>query len=135
MIYTWWWLIQDENRRGEEREWMGDKYLLHHFYYAADNKNYKIWALTAGILIRTASTVYQRPPAFLERRPNFWNEVARSKIQRKFSKSCISFYSSYIRFKTNHFHWGIILFQDYLICDHLIISSYDLKICSNNLII
>lgn len=70
--------LKDENRRGEEREWMGDKYLLHHFYYAADNKNYKIWALTAGILIRTASIAYQRPPAFLERRPNFWSGVAKN---------------------------------------------------------
>lgn len=74
--------LKDENRRGEEREWMGDKYLLHHFYYAADNKNYKIWALTAGILIRTASIAYQRPPAFLERRPNFWNGVAKNDISK-----------------------------------------------------
>ncbi|XP_059669928.1 nudix hydrolase 11-like [Cornus florida] len=66
--------LKDENRRAEEREWMGDKYLLHFFDYEAQNgKLYVIWALTAGILITVASVVYQRSPAFLERKPRFWN--------------------------------------------------------------
>jgi len=64
---------QDENRRAEEREWMGDKYLLHRFDYQTADKKYEIFALTAGILIRTASVVYQRPPAFAERCPKFWH--------------------------------------------------------------
>ncbi|KAJ4703602.1 nudix hydrolase 15, mitochondrial-like [Melia azedarach] len=65
--------LKDENRRAEEKEWMGNKYLLHYFDYEAEGKKYVIWALTAGILIHAASVVYQRPPAFLERRPKFWS--------------------------------------------------------------
>ncbi|MBA0778188.1 hypothetical protein Gotri_006082 [Gossypium trilobum] len=63
--------IKDENRSAEEREWMGEKYLLHFFDYEIENKRYLIWGLTAGILIRAASVVYQRPPAFLEQSPKF----------------------------------------------------------------
>ncbi|KAL4368330.1 hypothetical protein GQ457_05G028870 [Hibiscus cannabinus] len=63
--------IKDENRSVEEREWMGEKYLLHFFDYETENKRYLIWGLTAGILIRAASVVYQRPPAFLEQSPKF----------------------------------------------------------------
>ncbi|KAG8385477.1 hypothetical protein BUALT_Bualt03G0049400 [Buddleja alternifolia] len=65
--------LKNEYRREEEREWMGYKYLLHFFDYQAENKSYVIWALTAAILIKTASVVYQRPPAFQERRPKFWS--------------------------------------------------------------
>ncbi|KAM2010466.1 hypothetical protein ACFX16_005102 [Malus domestica] len=65
--------LKDEKRREEEREWMGDKYLLHYFDFEADDgKEYVIWALTAALLISAASAVYERPPAFLERRPKFW---------------------------------------------------------------
>ncbi|CAL9015598.1 unnamed protein product [Prunus brigantina] len=70
--------LKDENRRAEEREWMGAKYLLHYFNYEADGKEYVIWALTAGILIRTASIVYQRQPPFPEQRPKFWSDVAQN---------------------------------------------------------
>ncbi|OMO76308.1 hypothetical protein CCACVL1_15771 [Corchorus capsularis] len=63
--------LKDENRRVEEREWMGEKYLLHSFDYETENKKYVIWGLTAGVLIRAASVVYQRPPAFLEQSPKF----------------------------------------------------------------
>ncbi|PHU04338.1 Nudix hydrolase 22, chloroplastic [Capsicum chinense] len=63
--------LKDENRRSEEREWMGEKYLIHLFDYEMDNKKYLIWGLTAGILIRAASVVYQRAPAFLEQNPKF----------------------------------------------------------------
>lgn len=68
-------LIQDEKRRELELEWMGQKYLLHFFDHeeAENNQKFVIWALTAGILIRAASLVYQRPPAFEERRPFFWS--------------------------------------------------------------
>ncbi|XP_050368032.1 nudix hydrolase 15, mitochondrial-like [Argentina anserina] len=68
--------LKDENRRAEEREWMGYKYLLHHFYFDDHGKQYDIWAITAGILIKTASLVYQRQPAFLEQRPKFWSGTA-----------------------------------------------------------
>ncbi|CAI9760166.1 unnamed protein product [Fraxinus pennsylvanica] len=65
--------IKDENRRAEEREWMGNKYLLHFFDHEVDNETYVIWALTAAILIKAASVVYDRPPAFEEHRPKFWS--------------------------------------------------------------
>jgi coenzyme A diphosphatase NUDT7 len=57
---------------------MGDKYLLHYFDYEAENEKYVIWALTAGILIRAASFVFERPPAFLERTPKFWSRATYS---------------------------------------------------------
>ena len=50
---------------------MGEKYLLHFFDYETEHKKYLIWGLTAGILIRAASVVYQRPPAFMEQNPKF----------------------------------------------------------------
>lgn len=51
---------------------MGDKYLIHFFDYETDDKRkYVIWGLTAGILIRAASVVYQRPPNFVEQNPKF----------------------------------------------------------------
>ncbi|XP_017231888.1 nudix hydrolase 15, mitochondrial [Daucus carota subsp. sativus] len=63
--------LKDENRRSEEREWMEDKYLIHYFDYEVGDKKYVIWGLTAGILIRAASVVYQRPPDFVEQNPKF----------------------------------------------------------------
>ncbi|XP_059669941.1 nudix hydrolase 15, mitochondrial-like [Cornus florida] len=63
--------IKDENRRAEEKEWMGDKYLVHHFDYRTNNEKYVVCGLTAGVLIKAASVVYQRPPAFLEQNPKF----------------------------------------------------------------
>lgn len=68
--------LKDENQRAEEREWNGYKYLLHYFDHEAEHNKYVIWGLTAGILITAASIVYQRPPAFLERKPNFWHSAA-----------------------------------------------------------
>lgn len=64
-------MIQDENRTAEERDWMGNKYLIHFFDYETENKKYLIWGLTAGILIRAASVVYKQPPAFVEQNPIF----------------------------------------------------------------
>lgn len=63
--------IKDEYWRSEEREWMGYKYLVHFFNFETEGKKYLIWGLTAGILIRAASVVYQRPPAFQEQYPEF----------------------------------------------------------------
>ncbi|KAM0064148.1 putative NUDIX hydrolase domain-containing protein [Helianthus debilis subsp. tardiflorus] len=73
--------LKDEHRRSEKREWMGEEYLVHYFDYetpaaaaaaaGGGNKKYLIWGLTAGILIRAASLVYQRPPDFLEQAPKF----------------------------------------------------------------
>ncbi|RZC69054.1 hypothetical protein C5167_032160 [Papaver somniferum] len=64
--------LKDENRTSEEREWLGDKYLIHFFDYKAENKEFVIWGLTAGILIRAASVVYGQPPSFVEQTPKFW---------------------------------------------------------------
>lgn len=61
--------IKDENRRYEEREWMGYKYIIHYFDYETEGKKYLIWGLTAGILIRAASVVYQKSPPFQEQYP------------------------------------------------------------------
>ncbi|TQD88219.1 hypothetical protein C1H46_026280 [Malus baccata] len=63
--------LKDENRTSKEREWMGDKFLIHFFDYETKNKKYMIWGLTAGILIRAASVVYKRPPNFVEQNPRF----------------------------------------------------------------
>ncbi|KAK7252105.1 hypothetical protein RIF29_35829 [Crotalaria pallida] len=63
--------LKDENRSQEEREWMGEKYLIHSFDYEIEHKKFIIWGLTAGILIRAASVVYQQPPAFIEQNPKF----------------------------------------------------------------
>lgn len=65
--------LKDENRSETQLEWMGEKYLLHFFYFETDNMKYEIWALTAGILITVASVVYQRQPAFTVLRPRFWS--------------------------------------------------------------
>ena len=50
---------------------MGQKYLLHFFDYETEHKKYVITGLTAGVLIRAASVVYQRPPTFMEQNPKF----------------------------------------------------------------
>lgn len=55
---------------------MGEKYLLHYFDYEAEGRKFVIFALTAGILIETASMVYQQSPAFVEMKPNFWIKPA-----------------------------------------------------------
>lgn len=62
---------QDQNRRSEEREWMGEKFLVHFFNFETGNKKFVIWGLTASILIHAASIVYQRPPSFPEQKPKY----------------------------------------------------------------
>lgn len=65
--------LKDEKRREEEKEWNGDKYVLHFFDFEfKGDKKFVIWALTAGILIEVASIAFQRPPAFIENHPKFW---------------------------------------------------------------
>ncbi|KAH9309934.1 hypothetical protein KI387_037845 [Taxus chinensis] len=58
--------LKDENHRSEETQWMGFNYTLHYFDYKTGKKKFLIWGLTAGILVRAASIVYQQPPAFTE---------------------------------------------------------------------
>lgn len=59
---------------------MGEKHFVHYFQYKVDNKKYVIWAITAAILIRAASVLYQRPPAFLELRPKIWGGLTENDI-------------------------------------------------------
>ncbi|GLJ48710.1 hypothetical protein SUGI_1027290 [Cryptomeria japonica] len=63
--------LKDENHRSEEREWMGFNYTVDYFDYETENKKFLIWGLTAGILIRAASIVYQQRPAFTATMPDF----------------------------------------------------------------
>ncbi|XP_051129070.1 nudix hydrolase 15, mitochondrial-like isoform X2 [Andrographis paniculata] len=63
---------KNENRREQAGELMGYKFTVQLFDYQTKNTTYVIWALTAAILIKTASVVFQRPPAFEERAPVFW---------------------------------------------------------------
>jgi hypothetical protein len=64
-------MMQDENRTSEEREWMGQAFTLHHFSFEKGDQKYKIWGLTAAILIHAASVVFQRQPDFPEKRVQF----------------------------------------------------------------
>lgn len=58
--------LKDQNYRCEEREWIGLAYRVHYFDFEATNEKYLIWGLTASILIRCASVIYQRAPEFVE---------------------------------------------------------------------
>ncbi|KAJ4846861.1 hypothetical protein Tsubulata_011859 [Turnera subulata] len=74
--------LEDENRRAVDAQLMGEKFLCHYFEYQAGSNRYVIWAITAAILITAASLVHKRPPAFLERRPSFWNGIAETEISK-----------------------------------------------------
>lgn len=69
----WILVIQNENRREKEIEHRGEKFLHHYFYHKTNDRVYVIWALTAGILIDTASLVFRQLPDFQPRMPKFWN--------------------------------------------------------------
>ncbi|KAJ8898925.1 hypothetical protein K2173_008418 [Erythroxylum novogranatense] len=63
--------LKEENHRCEERDWKGKKYVLHLFNFESEHENFLIWGLTASILIRAASVIYQRPPCFIQNLPDF----------------------------------------------------------------
>ncbi|CAM6086808.1 unnamed protein product [Calypogeia fissa] len=64
--------LKEENYWFQEWDWLGVKYRVHYFDYAATNgEKFLVWGLTASILIRTASIIYQRKPDFLEFAPDF----------------------------------------------------------------
>lgn len=63
--------LKDENRKSEERERMGYKFLIHYFDFKTENRRLLIWGFTARVLIRAASVVYERPPSFPEGKPKF----------------------------------------------------------------
>ncbi|CAN6444232.1 unnamed protein product [Victoria cruziana] len=63
--------LKNDKRRWEEREWLGLKFLVHFFDFQCEKGEFVIWGLTAQILIRTASIVFQRPPDFVDQTPEF----------------------------------------------------------------
>lgn len=68
--HTNWYLLvsifQEDNHRVEEREWMGCKYIQHHFDFETSKQGvFPICGLTASILIRAASIIYQRSPCLI----------------------------------------------------------------------
>lgn len=64
--------LKDENYWFQERDWLGVKYRVHFFDYTTDDGDkFLVWGLTASMLIRTASIIYQRKPDFLEFAPDF----------------------------------------------------------------
>ncbi|KAH7296315.1 hypothetical protein KP509_26G018900 [Ceratopteris richardii] len=56
--------LKKEHHRSEEREWIGFAYRVHYFDYKASDGRHLIWGLTASILIRCASVIYQQSPEF-----------------------------------------------------------------------
>ncbi|KAA8517742.1 hypothetical protein F0562_015199 [Nyssa sinensis] len=63
--------LEEDGHRCEEREWRGWKYGLHLFDYESEQGAFLIWGLTASILIRAATVIYQRPPSFTHHLPDF----------------------------------------------------------------
>ncbi|XP_058095693.1 nudix hydrolase 15, mitochondrial-like [Magnolia sinica] len=70
--------LKDENRRSEEREYKGIRYLIHFFDFEAEDGKYLIWGMTAWILIHAASVMYQRPPSFEGQKPPFKIPITRT---------------------------------------------------------
>lgn len=65
-------LLQEESHRRVEKEWGRWKYVCHIFEYETSKKGvFQIGGLTASILIRAASVIYQEPPSFSEYLPDF----------------------------------------------------------------
>ncbi|XP_031377476.1 nudix hydrolase 15, mitochondrial-like [Punica granatum] len=63
--------LKDDKHRYEEREWRGWKYILHAFDFQSNGELFHVCGLTARILIRVASIVYQRSPSFNMQAPDF----------------------------------------------------------------
>ncbi|GLT92746.1 hypothetical protein SLE2022_105690 [Rubroshorea leprosula] len=63
--------LKEQNHRCEERSWKGWKYVLHCFDFESEKGDFLICGLTASILIRAASVIYQRIPCFNEHLPDF----------------------------------------------------------------
>ncbi|RWR81345.1 nudix hydrolase 15, mitochondrial-like protein [Cinnamomum micranthum f. kanehirae] len=63
--------LKEENHTIEEREWMDWKFVIHLFEFKSEQENFIICGLTARILIRVASIIYQRPPPFKQHLPDF----------------------------------------------------------------
>ncbi|KAL2642663.1 hypothetical protein R1flu_010250 [Riccia fluitans] len=64
-------LKESENHWWKEREWLGVNYRVHFFDYTTpDGQKFLIWGLTASILIRAASLIFERQPDFEEFGPD-----------------------------------------------------------------
>ncbi|KAL3531666.1 hypothetical protein ACH5RR_005187 [Cinchona calisaya] len=68
--------LKEEGYRYLERQWEGYKYVCHLFDFKSTSEteqagNYLIGGLTASILIRAASIIYQRSPSFAQLLPDF----------------------------------------------------------------
>ncbi|WVZ96984.1 hypothetical protein U9M48_042556 [Paspalum notatum var. saurae] len=58
--------LKDDHRRTKEMNWMGIDIPVQFFDYEANGKKFVIWGLTAHILTRAASVIFQRQPSFIE---------------------------------------------------------------------
>jgi coenzyme A diphosphatase NUDT7 len=45
----------------EQRKWLGYVFPIHYFDYEADQQKFVIWGLTAAILMKCASIIYEQP--------------------------------------------------------------------------
>lgn len=66
--------LKKDDYRYLERQWKGCKYICHLFDFKSsepDQGNFLIGGLTASILIRAASIIYQRSPSFTQLLPDF----------------------------------------------------------------
>lgn len=81
-------IFQGENYRVKEREWKGCKYILHHFDFETSKQGvFPICGLTASILIRAASVIFQRSPCFNQHHhhlPDF-QQLQRALIEQQLS--------------------------------------------------
>ncbi|XP_017977330.1 PREDICTED: nudix hydrolase 15, mitochondrial isoform X2 [Theobroma cacao] len=64
-------ISQVDNHRCEERAWKSWKYVFHCFDCETEQGAFTICGLTASILIRAASVVYQQIPCFSSNLPDF----------------------------------------------------------------
>lgn len=58
--------LKDDHRRTKQMNWMGIDIPVQFFDYEANGKKFVIWGLTAHILTRAASVIFQRQPSFIE---------------------------------------------------------------------
>ncbi|KAK3032844.1 hypothetical protein RJ639_037021 [Escallonia herrerae] len=63
--------LKEDIHRYEQREWRGWKYMSHLFDFESAQGDFLIGGLTASILIRAASIVYQQLPFFFSDLPDF----------------------------------------------------------------
>ncbi|KAM7463935.1 hypothetical protein LguiA_032056 [Lonicera macranthoides] len=56
--------LKGENYRVVEREWGAWRYICHIFDIETEQGDFVVGGLTASILIRAASIIYERPPSF-----------------------------------------------------------------------